>query len=119
MVGRVQARPTQGQFAGVFFGGFDELGKIFDPAAGGHDQGVGRVVEPKHRGDVSGFVLHLALDGLKHNVRQVDAHHVEAISWQVVHLRPHQGTTGTGLVLNNGFDGRAFFAQHCLLVAGR
>ena len=76
-------------------------------------------MKPKHGGDVLRFVLHLAFDGLEDDVWQVDAHHIQAVAGQLVHLPPHQPTACAGFVLHDGVDSSAFFLEHDLLVACR
>jgi hypothetical protein len=76
-------------------------------------------VEPVDRRHVLGLVLHLALERLQHDVREVDADDVQPVGRQLVHLRPHEATARAGLVLDDGLDGRAAALQHDLLVARR
>ena len=104
---------------GSAFAAADEVCERLDRARLRHHQRVGRVVEPEHRRDVLGLVLHLALDRLEHDVRQVDADDVHAVARQLVHLRPHQAAAGAGLVLDDRVDRRALLLQHDLLVARR
>jgi hypothetical protein len=119
VVGRVLARPAQVQRAGLVLGGLDEVGPALDGALLGHHQCVGRVVEPEHRRHVLGLVLDLAFHRLQHHVRQVDADDVHAVGRQLVGGAPQQRTTGAGLVLDDGVDGRALLLQHHLLVPRR
>ena len=74
-------------------------------------------MKPKNRCDVGGFVLNFTFNGLKHNVRQIDTDHIEAIAWQVVHLGPHEASACASLVLNDGINGAAFLFEHHLLVS--
>ena len=76
-------------------------------------------MEPKDGRDVGRFVLNFTFNRLKHNVWQIDTHHIEAIAWQVVHLSPHEAAACTGFVLNDGVDGAAFLFEHHLLVPCR
>ena len=76
-------------------------------------------MKPKNGRDVGRFVLNFTFNRLKHNVRQIDTHHIEAIAWQVVHLGPHETAACTGFVLNDGVDGAAFLFEHHLLMSCR
>ena len=62
---------------------------------------------------------HLALDGLKHDVGQIDADDIEPVAGELVHLRPHQAASRAGLVLNDGVCRRTVFFEDDLLVARR
>ena len=56
---------------GLALSGFDEISKRFDRALLWHDQEIWRVVKPKNGRDVSSFVLYLAFQRLKYDVRQI------------------------------------------------
>src|SRR5438552_2306701 len=73
-------------------------------------------MEPEDGRDVVRLVLHLPLDGLKHDVREVDTDDVEAIAGELIHLAPHEATSCARFVLNDGIDRRAPLLQHDLLV---
>ena len=119
VVGGVQARAAKIHLARLFFRRRDKLGEGLVRAGHRYHQNVGRVMEPEHRGDVGRLVLHLAFDRLEHDVRQVDAHHVQPVARQAVDLRPHQAAASPGLVLDDGVDRRAFLLEHHLLMARR
>ena len=91
-----------------------------DRALLGHDQGVGRVVEPEHRRDVLRSCTAPAPSiGWNTMCGRLMPTMLSAVGGQLVHLRPHQRAARAGLVLDDGVDGRALLLQHHLLVARR
>ena len=117
VIGRVLARATQRELAGIRLGGLHEILERLEGTLLTHHQRIRRVMEPEHGRDVVGLVLHLALDGLKHDVWKVDTDDVEPVAGELVHLRPHQAASCTRLVLNDAIDRGAVLFQHDLLVA--
>ena len=115
----VDPRSAERKLSGFLLRGLQEVLEGLDGASLGHDQRVRRVVEPVRGRDVLGLVLHLSLEGREHDVRQVDAHDVQAVAGQGVHLVPHDGAAHPRLVLDDGFDSGAFLLQHELLVPRR
>ena len=115
----LRPEPPRRILPGSAFAALTKSWKVLMRALLRHHQRVRRVVEPEHRRDVLGLVLHLAFDRLEHDMRQVDADDVEAVARERVHLRPHETAARARLVLDDGLDRRAVLLQHHLLVARR
>ena len=98
--------PAERELAGFRLRHLHEVLERLDRALLGNDDRVGRVVEPVDRRDVVGLVLHLAFERLQHDVRQVDADHVEAVAGKLVDLRPHEPAARARLVLHDRIDAR-------------
>ena len=86
MVGRAFTRPRKCQFLGVRLGVVNHVLQRVHIAVGPHHDGIGCVMEHIDGSDIIGFKAHVAGFGLDHDMWQVDAHDLCAVTSHRIQL---------------------------------
>ena len=118
MVGSAFARAREREFLGVCLGIIDHILQRGHITVGAHHNGIGGVMEHINRSDIISFKAHVAGFGLDHDVGQVDAHNLSAISGHRVQLRPTNCTATAGLIGDHKIFAKQLFKERLLEPCG-